>query len=273
MSKSIFSDVEKQLVAKEYSDGQSLRSLASKYECDRNVIRCAVNKSGVILRTPHEACTKRKVNERYFDVIDTEKKAYFLGLIYADGCIKDNPKAISVGLQDCDAYILSEFKKDIDSEHKIGRYVSSGYWCNYLSIGNPIVVDSLMRIGCMPRKSFTCDIPTAVPGYLMSHFVRGYFDGDGHVGNYTVRYKHKNTDTVSEYKRTNVAICASEAFAKSLAIILQSNDISSTITKDKSIKRVRIIKSSISKFASYLYQDASVFMSRKRIKFVEGGVL
>lgn len=35
---------------------------------------------------------RKKFNEDYFELIDTPEKAYFLGFIFADGCLIDNPK-------------------------------------------------------------------------------------------------------------------------------------------------------------------------------------
>ena len=35
---------------------------------------------------------KKKYNENYFETIDSEDKAYFLGFIFADGCITNDVK-------------------------------------------------------------------------------------------------------------------------------------------------------------------------------------
>ena len=52
------------------------------------------------------------INEDYFDVIDSEDKAYFLGLLFADGCnIRCGGKHIvRIRLQEKDKYILDRFK-------------------------------------------------------------------------------------------------------------------------------------------------------------------
>lgn len=48
-------------------------------------------------------------NEEYFNVIDSEKKAYLLGYFLADGCVtnpSNGKKCISMCLQEQDKYIL-----------------------------------------------------------------------------------------------------------------------------------------------------------------------
>lgn len=43
-----------------------------------------------ILKSFNIKLSKAQFNEYVFDNIDTEEKAYWLGFIYADGCISDN---------------------------------------------------------------------------------------------------------------------------------------------------------------------------------------
>ena len=45
-----------------------------------------LKKNGIESRTPEEAHRKFVLREDFFDEIDTEEKAYFLGFMFADGC-------------------------------------------------------------------------------------------------------------------------------------------------------------------------------------------
>ena len=56
---------------------------------------------------------KYKFDEEYFKEIDTSNKAYFLGLIYADGSVFNNNCKIK--LVETDGYILESFKKEVES--------------------------------------------------------------------------------------------------------------------------------------------------------------
>jgi hypothetical protein len=60
-------------------------------------------------------------NEHFFDVIDTPEKAYFLGLMYSDGCVWHTERTgktgnilyeycTSISLQETDKDILDKFK-------------------------------------------------------------------------------------------------------------------------------------------------------------------
>lgn len=63
-------------------------------------------------------------NENYFDIINTPGKAYFLGLMFADGCICHTDKIgkfknvlhtyrMSISLQERDKVILELFRKEL----------------------------------------------------------------------------------------------------------------------------------------------------------------
>lgn len=86
----------------------------------------------------------------YFDSIDCDEKAYWLGFIYSDGYITGRVLGIKLSVKDI-AH-LEKFKKAIKSEHKIGRYKAEvGYGCGNeycsITINNQHLVDSLMRCG------------------------------------------------------------------------------------------------------------------------------
>ena len=63
---------------------------------------------------------KKVYNENYFEKIDSEDKAYFLGLIYSDGCIVNNQDEyrykITLKLHTKDKHILEDFIKSVRGE-------------------------------------------------------------------------------------------------------------------------------------------------------------
>lgn len=124
----------------------------------------------------------------YFENIDTPDKAYFLGFIFADGSIQDlststnNKKTLSLTITKRDGYLLQTFLKysgikstiyEIHKEDKNPR--------NQINIHSCKIYDDLYKWGVRPNKSkegIILTIPT-LPNDLISHFIRGYFDGDG----------------------------------------------------------------------------------------------
>jgi len=68
---------------------------------------------------------RKKFNEDYFEIIDTAEKAYFLGFIFADGCLIDNPKEyrykLNIKINNKDEKILERFISLLDSDVEIWR--------------------------------------------------------------------------------------------------------------------------------------------------------
>lgn len=130
-----------------------------------------------------------KFNEDYFKNIDTSNKAYFLGLIYADGSVYKN--SCKIKLVETDSYILEIFKKDVESKKPL-NYRKSEIIKGTSYIGKPqysielcskILVEDLKNLGVHQNKSLTLTFPNNIPTYFMSDFIRGCFDGDGCIYN------------------------------------------------------------------------------------------
>ena len=124
---------------------------------------------------------KKKVyNENYFEKIDSEDKAYFLGLIYSDGCIVNNQDEyrykITLKLHIKDKHILEDFIKSVSGEMSLWFHGQRDI-CEVNLSGKKIVKD-LEEKGLHPNKTFTIKYPE-ISEELERHFLRGYFDGDG----------------------------------------------------------------------------------------------
>ena len=71
-----------------------------------------------------EFIKNRLLKEDYFSEIDTEQKAYFLGLMLTDGAVvKDNKgerqDTISLELVETDVEIINKFKEEINSNSSL----------------------------------------------------------------------------------------------------------------------------------------------------------
>ena len=125
---------------------------------------------------------KRLVNKDYFKVW-TSKMAYILGFFAADGYITKNKRGgYFWSFQVTDDDLLNRIKSEIRSTHKIGHRIqrNSKNILYRLQIGSKEMCHDLDNLGMRIKKTKTMDFPT-VPDQYLRHFVRGYFDGDGHV--------------------------------------------------------------------------------------------
>ena len=118
-------------------------------------------------------------NIDYFEKIDSKNKAYFLGLIVADGSVSSD--GLTIGLTYEDSYILYKFKTSINYSGNIRRAVfniTNRLDQGIISIYSKKLVRDLSLLGVIPNKSFKTYFPD-IPEEFYSHFIRGVFDGDG----------------------------------------------------------------------------------------------
>lgn len=216
------------------------------------------------MRDKYERTRKLKVNEEYFEKIDTQEKVYWLGFLFADGCVKENNGSYSVVLQlaEKDKKTIYKFKKSIKSEHKVSKYYDKRIKKTYygISITSYKFAKNLINLGCCPRKTFTAEFPKKyVPFKLMNHFVRGYFDGDGSV------FRKDKKD-----KYPIVSICVSHIFGIQLRKYLWDNVCikKSSFRKSQSIYTIRLSSQQALSFLRWIYKDADIFLKRKYNRFL-----
>lgn len=136
---------------------------------------------------------KRKINDTYFDNIDTPLKAYFLGFIYADGYVIYNEERFNyefgMELQSGDKYILDKLNCEIGGVNIIShsnpedilingkQIVHSGH-SDILRVYSKKLVYSLIQKGIETNKTLKNTYPIINDKFFFD-FLRGYIDGDG----------------------------------------------------------------------------------------------
>jgi len=117
--------------------------------------------------------------ENIFESIDTLEKAYWLGMLFTDGCLKGNNIQLILGVKDKD--LLIKFVKFLgDSPDKIktyGPYKTSGVQVHYRQANKKMSQD-LRKWGLIERKSRIIRLPN-LDGDILKAFLMGCFDGDG----------------------------------------------------------------------------------------------
>lgn len=210
--------------------------------------------------------SKYNIDENFFKKIDTEQKAYVLGFLYADGCISENKNSFSIGLKKQDEKILLEILKVMQSNqilyyHK-SRYSNKNKYTEKacLNICNKILHTDLINLGLTPRKSLTLVFPSTdiLPINLQRHFMRGYFDGDGSI--YITQQSFR------------VNLISTKEFCDTYLNILPTNNVN--IRKEnRTIENVWyfvIAKlNDIESIYKFFYENATIFLDRKKNKFDE----
>lgn len=117
----------------------------------------------------------------YFEKIDSEIKAYLLGLFIADGCIYKNKnsgsKLFNIQLQNEDSYMIEFIKNELNIQRKI--VIDKGDNSACISVTNNIFVEHLEKYGMVQNKEKRY-IPK-LDDHLIHHCIRGLFDGDGSI--------------------------------------------------------------------------------------------
>ena len=175
-------------IIKDYLENKmSQRQLAKKYNTYQVSVQKLFKENNVKSRKNTEANRKYKLNYNFFDEINTPNKAYILGFLYADGTNNKKYSTIKLSLQDSDKEILEKIKDNIGSERPLGFYQRNNKNIKHKDVYELIIQSSYMcnileRYGMMPKKSLILQFPKWLKKDLYPHFIRGYFDGDGHLG-------------------------------------------------------------------------------------------
>ena len=204
--------------------------------------------------------SKYYYNEDYFEHIDTEEKAYWLGFISADGWVSYGEKygnEFGIELQIQDKNHLKKFNKSINGNLEIKELEKK---CNLngkiykscvIRIYKKRFIENLSKFGINPEKTFKLKFPD-IEKPLIRHFIRGFFDGDGCI------CRSKN-EAKSDFTSANLILL------EELRYIFNQNNIKSYICQERNnIYRLRIgglLNSD--KFYHYLYDNASIYLDRK----------
>lgn len=122
---------------------------------------------------------KHKCNREYFENIDTEHKAYWLGFIAADGSVSNTQ--LHITLQCGDIQHLGKFQQAIIGTQKPYIYTNakSNQSANIV-ISSTKMISDLNKHGVIKNKS-NGFVPWDGPLHLLKHYYRGLFDGDGWI--------------------------------------------------------------------------------------------
>lgn len=263
LSRKNINDVSEEIknnIIKDYERLNTIKEISIKYSISKHFIKRILKNNRIALRANNIECQTVEINERYFDEIKTERQSYFLGLLYADGCVTEDG-LVSIAILASDRNVIEELSSDLCPKHKIREFVpKNGNPCVGMFLRRKVLSESLIRQGCIPRKSVNLkDLPVLSDG-LMFHFIRGYFDGDG-----CVSYR-----TGTKYPQVNMV--GTESFIQKIVLICRSFGMKCGFykTSSKIAWQMKIgEKNSVRIFRDKIYENATVFLKRKRNKFYD----
>lgn len=203
-----------------------------------------------------------QLDEHFFETINTEEKAYFLGLIITDGNVfikddKSNRQAsISITLNLEDEYMLDNFKNILHSNTNIGH---DGRGCGQIAVRSNIMAEDLKKYGIVPCKTLSTYLPDIDKKYL-PHLIRGIFDGDGSImfKKHNIKYLH------------SISFCGSHQLMEDLVDIFQQYLTLKTIPQvydyhDKHLSDLKLQNyHDIVALGNWMYKDATIYLKRKK---------
>lgn len=170
----------------DYLSGVQIPELAERYSRDQSSVNAFLRRRCVPMRSRSECCRTYDLDEHAFDAI-TERSAYWVGVLMADGCVMVRPSGqhcLTLALAETDAAHVLAFRSFLGSAQPIrvqdnNKRGSVGRQpLHHLTVTSRHLAERLASFGVVPRKSKTARV---IGLENDRHFWRGAVDGDGWV--------------------------------------------------------------------------------------------
>lgn len=206
-----------------------------------------------------------RINQQFFDNWNPEM-AYVLGFFSADGNLAVNPRGSRyLQFTSTDKDVLVKIRRVMGSGHRLRGYKrrEGRKKVFRIQIGSKYMFERLTVLGLTVNKSLTLKFPP-VPQHCLSHFVRGYFDGDGFVVRY--RYVRKNRNNrIQTYVQSGFT-CGSKVFLTKLFSDLKLNRVivGGSLVPRKSCWDLRFATKDTVQLCKWMYKDHNdLYLDRK----------
>lgn len=220
---------------------------------------------------------KHFFNENYFETIDSEDKAYWLGFISADGCVtkssKYNSYRLQIAISSNDGDHLNKFLECVNAHDINIQMLEPAGFANGIkdrkiasvTLNSYKLCNDLYKLNIHQNKSYDITMPNIKKG-MIPHYLRGLFDGDG---SYYCHYDIKNR----RYRYSFEFVSASETIVNQVRKYLLSKDINTNIYTRKSPSSNNFVfrlmtgsRKEMLKIIDLLYSNAHIYLDRKYSK-------
>ena len=264
MEKKLTDEQESQVINL-YRCGKSCYQLGVQFGSCDGTIRNILIRRGIPRRSLKDAfaiCHRKDFfNEKYFDLIETEEQAYWLGFFVAEGNIHKYTGSISLGAKD--KYHLLKFKEAINSNYDLDYRESKNAY--RIRFNSSHTVKSLRSLGVIPKKSHFIKTPPISPS-LLRHFFRGFFFFYVLI---TKKERVKKDGSVSSYYEIGFASCCYD-FLSELREWVRVNTRSNhgSLFKRKNCCQLSFSGNRlVLQVCELLYKNANFYLERKKLRF------
>lgn len=264
MARKIITDELKDEIIRFYlSKPMSLKVVQDKYNLSNPTI-CKILKN--IPKYSKAKIKNPNLNERFFQNIDCEEKAYFLGLLIADGNVfkdasgSNRQASISITLNLKDEYMLLRFKEALGASTNVGH---DGRGCGQIAVRSNLMAKDLEIYGVVPCKSHRTYLPK-INFHLLPHLLRGILDGDGSIQahQYGNKFLHDISYCGSHQLMQDISdICDKYLNLNYKPVVYDYKDRQLSEIKFKNVNDMLT-------FGDWIYKDATIFLDRKYQKYL-----
>lgn len=239
----------------------SINTIKKKYRCGQNTLYNLFEENNIETRGRKLGIggSNRRHNkdlqENFFDLIDTEEKAYLLGFLFADGNVCSSGQ-ISIEIHERDIEILYRIKELLKIDSEITKRRDTMVTLKFYS---QRMVKILSKYGIVPDKTHKTEHLPNISESFKRHFLRGLFDGDGWFTNrdngkyYTMGFVTYHKSVCQEFQE----MCNSLIITKNTANLTkkskESHAFVSQFQKQQCVRELAIA----------LYKDSNIYLSRK----------
>ena len=231
--------------------------LAEKFSCSTYVIHNALIRNNIdIEKNKPQHISDTKLKEDYFEKIDTEYKAYFLGLLFADGNVFK--KQITLELNFKDIEILQKLKEELNCSNKISYRKRTNTEMSSIRIISEKMCEDLSKYNIVPNKTYVSKHLPKVPEEYKKDFLRGLIDGDGWIT------FSKNGQPHVGFVNYNYNIC--KEFQEQCNSLITAKNKSKITTKGKNTHHYVCqfqSKEQTKQLMTVLYKDSKICLTRK----------
>lgn len=268
------------LIKELYKTDKSVSSIAKKLKTNTGVVKRCLDFYGIEWKSLKDLGISYKTNkklfyfnENFFENIDCEEKAYWLGFLAADGYVNNKRGSFNLSLSEKDKEHLIKFKNSLESNHPIYDFVvkrgENNFLYSKITIHSKKTCQDLINQNVFQKKSLTL-LPPNIKDEFKIHYIRGYFDGDGGINFHKVKNRKNILQAAISFTSTKEVL---DFIQTEIQKHININFIIQKRMKDDKNNYTLYYSGNVNvlRLCEVLYKNSKIFLKRKweRYKVLE----